>query len=72
MPLISCYDLDGVEHKKEGVDARECCAVMGWTLHPKGEESPAVKVPEAPKVDPEIYKNEVRLDQNLKSNKRGK
>lgn len=72
MPLISCYDLDGKEHKKEGVDARECCRIMGWTLHPKGDEAPEVKAPEAPEVDPETYKAEVRLEQNLKSSKKGK
>ena len=35
MALISCYDLNGVEHKKEHVDARECVTEMGWSLEPK-------------------------------------
>jgi DNA-binding transcriptional regulator LsrR (DeoR family) len=30
--IIKVYDLEGNEHEKESVDARECCAEMGWSL----------------------------------------
>lgn len=30
--LVSCYDKEGKEHKKETVDARECCENLGWTM----------------------------------------
>jgi len=36
--LIKVYDTEGVEHDMESVDARECCAEMGWSLTPKAEE----------------------------------
>ena len=34
MALVSVYDLDGKEHKRETVDARELVAI-GWTREPK-------------------------------------
>lgn len=34
MALVSVYDLDGKEHKRETVDARELEA-LGWTREPK-------------------------------------
>lgn len=33
------YDLDGNEHNKESIDARECVRVLGWSLSkPEPEE----------------------------------
>ncbi len=26
------YDTEGNEHEKEGIDARECVRVLGWTF----------------------------------------
>jgi hypothetical protein len=40
MALVKVYDLDGIEHEKESVDARECCREMGWSLTPPGEPQP--------------------------------
>ena len=45
MALIKVYDLDGQEHEKESVDARECCAVLGWTMEP---QEPAIAEPIEP------------------------
>lgn len=39
MALISIYDLNGVEHTRETVDARELEA-LGWTKEPKPVEEP--------------------------------
>lgn len=38
MALVKVYDLDGQEHEKESVDARECVQVLGWSLTPKPAE----------------------------------
>lgn len=40
MALVKVYDLDGQEHEKESVDARECVKFMGWSLTPPGEPEP--------------------------------
>lgn len=33
------YDLEGNEHNKESIDARECVKVLGWSLSkPEAEE----------------------------------
>lgn len=33
------YDLEGNEHNKESIDARECVKVLGWSLSkPEPEE----------------------------------
>lgn len=37
MALVKVYDLDGQEHEKESVDARECVQILGWT-HEPGKE----------------------------------
>lgn len=34
MAIVSIYDLDGKEHKRETVDAREL-EELGWTREPK-------------------------------------
>lgn len=39
MALVKVYDLDGQEHEKESVDARECCQILGWSLSPKPAET---------------------------------
>lgn len=39
MALVKVYDLDGQEHEKESVDARECVQVLGWSLTPKPAET---------------------------------
>jgi hypothetical protein len=51
--LIKVFDTEGKEHLKESVDARECVAVMGWSLsepkpaeeaEPEQEPKPAVNI----------------------------
>jgi len=32
--MVTVYDLEGNAHEMAGVDARECCAEMGWTMTP--------------------------------------
>jgi hypothetical protein len=32
------YDLDGVAHEKQPIDARECVEVLGWTTEQKIEQ----------------------------------
>lgn len=39
MAIVSIYDLDGKEHKRETVDARELEA-LGWTREPKPVAEP--------------------------------
>lgn len=34
MARATVYDLDGVAHEMETVDARECCQEMGWSMTP--------------------------------------
>lgn len=31
---MKVYDLEGKEHDKEGVDVRECCNMLGWSVIP--------------------------------------
>lgn len=52
MAIVSVYDLEGVEHKRESVDARELVAI-GWTTEPKpvvADEKPAKKQREPKEV----------------------
>jgi hypothetical protein len=42
MALVKVYDLEGNEHTKESVDARECVKEMGWSLTPPGEPEPPI------------------------------
>jgi hypothetical protein len=53
MALVKVYDLDGIEHEKESVDARECCREMGWSLTPPLPKSRPI--PE-PKPEPQPKK----------------
>ncbi len=32
MSLLSCYDSEGVEYRKQPVDCRECCEILGYTM----------------------------------------
>jgi len=32
MAKVTVYDLEGKPHEMESVDAKECCAEMGWTV----------------------------------------
>ena len=67
MSLISCYDAEGIEYKKEPVDARECCNLLEFTMHKrvqpkktqskvKKSSSPKEVNSEDPKPDPESKK----------------
>jgi hypothetical protein len=40
---MKVYDLEGNEHEKDSVDARECCAEMGWSLTAPVVELPVVE-----------------------------
>lgn len=51
MAIVSVYDLDGVEHKRESVDARELVAI-GWSLEPKEPTKTTEQVVE-PETQPE-------------------
>lgn len=46
--LIKVYDTEGKEHLKESVDARECVAVMGWSL---AELKPAEELKPEPEAE---------------------
>jgi hypothetical protein len=40
MALVKVFDLEGNEHTKESVDARECVKEMGWSLTPPEAPEP--------------------------------
>ncbi len=54
--MTKVYDLEGIEHEKTSVDARECVSEMGWSLTPK------VKVEEAPAQE-ESAPDEVKVEE---------
>jgi len=44
------YDTEGNEHNKEGIDARECVRVLGWTFaKPEPEQEDEAKSKKAAK-----------------------
>lgn len=50
--MVTVYDLDGVEHQRESVDARELIAI-GWTSSPKVSASQSEPVIEPVVSEPE-------------------
>ena len=56
MAKIKCYDPNGTEYIKESVDAKECIAVLGYTL-------------EIPKEIPRIEDEEKGVEKKTKKGK---
>lgn len=46
MALVKVYDLDGQEHEKESVDARECVQVLGWSMTSPAQVGATVEIME--------------------------
>lgn len=65
MALVKVYDLEGNEHAKESVDARECVKEMGWSLAPPGEPKPPEEVKDH-FADMSVAELKGWLDQNNK------